>query len=350
MQKNPVVNVFWNYADRRLRALWRIFLQAFVWFNAVSVLTIPIAAAVVFAAVAQGRLNMQDLAGSGKALVELMGQPGPLFVLQSVYFLTALATVWLAGRFLDRRPFADFGFHFSRRWWIDFAFGLFLGALLMACVFLAELAAGWVEVTGFAVSTISGLGFPLAVWIPIVMFLFAGISEELIARGYQIKNYSEGMNSDRFGPRPAILAAAVLSSIFFGFLHAANPNISLVSVLNLMAAGIFLAAGYILTGELAVSIGIHITWNVFQGNVFGFQVSGMKPAAAQLLAVRQGGPDLLTGGAFGPEGGLIGLGAMLLGCALIVLWVRITRGRVSLARSLAESPVRDHPGQPNNVI
>ena len=139
------------------------------------------------------------------------------------------------------------------------------------------------------------------------------------------------------------MLAALLSSAIFGVLHAANPNASAISTFNIVLAGLFLGLGLLLTGELAIPIGLHITWNFFQGNVFGFAVSGLD-AGTTFIAVEQGGNALLTGGAFGPEAGLIGIAAILLGSLLIVLWVRWRYGRVGLHSALAVLDLR-HPTQ-----
>jgi membrane protease YdiL (CAAX protease family) len=334
--ETSILSVFWNYKDRRLRALWRILVEGSVWFGLQIGVGVALALIILVAAVATGWMPAQEIPGSSDRIMDLMSRPDVVMILEIATFLITFGSVWLAGRILDRRKFADFGFHLSARWWRDLGFGLLLGAVLMTGVFLFELAAGWITVEGTMVTNDPGGSFPLAILAPVILFLCVGISEELSSRGYQLKNMAEGMQGTRFGAAGAILAATIFSSIIFGFFHAANPNITWISILNLMAAGVFLALGCILTGELAIPIGLHITWNFFQGNVFGFPVSGLEPVAAQFIAIRQGGSGWMTGGPFGPEGGLIGLGAMLLGSILILLWVRVTRGKITLARELAD--------------
>jgi hypothetical protein len=77
-----------------------------------------------------------------------------------------------------------------------------------------------------------------------------------------------------------------------------------------------------------------MSWNFFQGSVFGFPVSGVS-SAASFIGIHQAGPELFTGGAFGPEAGLVGLVALALGSVLIVLWLRWTRGATQLDQRLA---------------
>ena len=136
------------------------------------------------------------------------------------------------------------------------------------------------------------------------------------------------------GARGGLWAGYLISSSVFGLLHATNPNATWISTLNLILAGLFLGLGFVLTGELSDPIGLHITWNFFQGNIFGFPVSGMK-SGVSLISIQQRGSDLLTGGAFGPEAGLVGIFAILVGSLLTILYVRKTRGEVRMRTELA---------------
>ena len=254
--------------------------------------------------------------------------------------VVAILTVWPAGRFLDRRSFAQFGFRLGARWWLDLLFGMVLGALLMTVVFLVELGLGWVEVTGAFETHGSDTPFVISILFPVATFVCVGLSEELVSRGYQLKNAAEGLNYPALGPRGAIMLAWVSSSVLFGVLHADNPNATPVSTLNIVLAGLMLGFGYVLSGELEIPIGLHVTWNFFQGAVYGFPVSGFGAFGPALLATEQNGPDLWTGGPFGPEGGLLIPAVMLLGMSLIALWTRLRTGKVSLHTAIAEAPQR----------
>jgi uncharacterized protein len=221
-----------------------------------------------------------------------------------------------------------------------------LGALLMTTVFLVQSGLGWVTVTGSFESLVPGAPFWLAVLVPATLFVCVGFYEELVFRGYQLRNAAEGLNSSSLGPRGAVLLAWALSSAFFGFLHAANPSATILSTANVALAGLMLGCGYVLTGELAIPIGLHVTWNFFQGTVFGFPVSGLRIGGATFLSIEQGGPDLWTGGPFGPEGGLLAPAAMALGIVLTALWVRLRRGLVAVHAPIAKGPKPERASSP----
>ena len=97
-----IANVFWNAGQNRLRAGWRLSIQ-FVLFTAV-------------------------LIGNG-IFTSIFGSEPVAVILGSLIYLTAgLGIVWLMARFVDKRPYADFGFHLDRHWWLDFGFGAALGS------------------------------------------------------------------------------------------------------------------------------------------------------------------------------------------------------------------------------
>src|SRR3989337_826088 len=127
------------------------------------------------------------------------------------------------------------------------------------------------------------------------VFVVVSWQEELLSRGYWFQNLSEGLNP---------VWGVAISSILFALLHLVNPHMSVSAGLGLFAAGIFLAYARVRSGQLWLAMGLHTGWNFFEGTVFGFSVSGLENLSP-LIVQSVAGPELFTGGAFGPEAGLV---------------------------------------------
>jgi hypothetical protein len=335
------LGAFFEEGTGRFRALWRLGFQYWIYKVAV-----PLFANLLVIGWLLFRSGAEGASGGLDASV-LAGSP-VLSLIGSVAGLAgAVLSVWLAVRFLDRRPFGDLGFRLDRGWWLDLAFGMALGALLMTMIFLVESGLGWISVAGSFETPGTGAPFALAILLPVAAFVCVGFSEETVSRGYQLRNAAEGLNYPILGPRGAVLVAWALSSIFFGALHAGNPNATPLSTFNIVLAGLMLGFGYVLSGQLAIPIGLHFSWNFFQNAVYGLPVSGFETIGASFLSTEQSGPDLWTGGPFGPEGGLLGPAAMLLGVLLTALWARLRTGKLSLHLPIAEGrrPGTSDPGR-----
>jgi hypothetical protein len=222
-----------------------------------------------------------------------------------------LAT-WIARRALDRRSFLSLGLRLDRHTLPDLVVGFLIAGPTMGLIFLFEWLMGWVRVDGWAwqggawLSTLVGLLSALVLWTSVA------IQEEVLSRGYHLQNLADGLN---------LPWGLFLSSAIFGGLHLANPNATWLAALGVLAAGYFLAFGWLRTRQLWLSIGLHIGWNFFEGTVFGFPVSGM--GGFNLLHQTAAGPALVTGGAFGPEAGLVVL--LALGFGAVLLWAYTRR-------------------------
>ncbi|PRP91062.1 CAAX amino terminal protease self- immunity [Enhygromyxa salina] len=308
--------LFWNEDDRRVRALWRLILHTL--------------ALVLVAITLSIALELVGLGGSLGGLSAVGASMAAVVV--------GLAT-WLCTQALDRRELAELGLRLTPRWWLDLAVGFAIGAILMSAIFVVELGAGWLTIEGRYVGAAPGQAFALALVDPWLTFVAVAFYEELLSRGYHLRNLAEGLHFARLGPKLgpnlALILATLIAASVFGLMHAGNNNATLISSINVGLAGCMLALGLLWTGELALPIGLHLSWNFFQGNVFGFPVSG-NPMEVRVFDVVQGGDPSITGGAFGPEAGLIGLAAMLAGAGLLALWVRLSRGELRLWRELAQ--------------
>jgi uncharacterized protein len=299
---SPIANLFWNARERRLRAGWRLLVF----------LVMLLVVATVEGSVRAG------LAGRLPDLYEGL-------VRALVFALLIAAALYLASRVLDHRRMSDYGFHFSRKWWTDLGFGLVLGALLLFGVLAVELAVGWVSVTG-SFTPSPGQPFVATILVGIVAVAAVAFGEEASYRGYPIKNLAEGVARAGWG----LVIAVVIPAVFFGLAHATNENATWLSTFNIVIFGLLFGTGYVLTGELALPIGLHFGWDFVQGFVFGVVAEGKEYGSVLVLAY-DSSARLWTGQPYGAEGGLVGTAALIAGFLATFAWARSQhRARLSV--------------------
>ena len=297
-QRSIMARIFLSPDERRLRAGWRLLIQI-----------------LLMATIGVGLSTLISLLPSNFE----MPFDG-LFTAQLLELLVIGGSIYLTRQFIDKRDFVSLGFKLNRQAWQDLLLGIAIPGIMMGFIFVIEWSFGWLNFEGFAwqfhpISDV--ISNALSVFL---IFVLVGWNEELLIRGFHLQTIASGSN---------LSWGIFLSSAVFGILHLGNPNATWISAVGILFAGYFLAYGYVRTGQLWLSVGLHIGWNYFEGVVFGFPVSGMD--VFRLTRINVDGPVLWTGGTFGPEAGFVVIPALLLGAGLIRIY---TRGRSGVDESL----------------
>lgn len=129
------------------------------------------------------------------------------------------------------------------------------------------------------------------------LFLLVGVVEEVVFRGILFRLITDKWN---------ITVGLTTSSLLFGLAHLGNPGATLWAALAIaLASGCLFGMAYAYHQTIWVPIGMHWAWNYLEGGVFGCAVSGAPLDYQPLITPRISGPDILTGGAFGPEASII---------------------------------------------
>jgi CAAX protease family protein len=127
-----------------------------------------------------------------------------------------------------------------------------------------------------------------------LLLLFGAAGEEMLFRGYAFQVLVRAI-----GPFATILPMAVL----FGLAHSPNLNFTWLALLNTFLWGVIFGYAFIRSGDLWLPIGLHFGWN-FTLPLFGVNLSGFTMGVTGYSLQWKIG-DLWSGGAYGPEGGLL---------------------------------------------
>lgn len=145
------------------------------------------------------------------------------------------------------------------------------------------------------------------------VLLPAALAEEVVFRGVPLV-----LLAAFFGRWPA----AVVLSTLFASAHLLNPGVTALALVNIALAGVFLSACFYLPGGLWTATGAHLGWNLGLA-ALAAPVSGV-PLSMPWLDYAPGGPEWLTGGGFGPEGGIL---ATFIFLAMTLLVIRRVQQR-----------------------
>jgi hypothetical protein len=147
--------------------------------------------------------------------------------------------------------------------------------------------AEWMRDRGTPLDYLQAAGTTILVLAP------AALSEEALFRGVPLVVLGRALGRG---------TAVVLLAVVFALAHLFNPNVTMLAVGNIALAGIFLGLAFYAPGGIWTAWGAHLGWNATLA-ALDTPVSGV-PFRIPFLDYDPGGPDWLTGGRFGPEGGL----------------------------------------------
>ena len=247
--------------------------------------------------------------GSRAGALELLASvsAGAMLLQAVVTLLAAGAFTWLIGQRALRLTLRDLRWVGAGAGGRGFGWGLLAGALAAGLTLAISVAGGdaaWLRDDGTFGQYLGRAALTVAVLAP------AALSEEIIFRGVPLVLLAGSLG------RGAAVAAIAIP---FALAHLGNPNLTALGVGNIALAGIFLGLAFYAPGGIWTAWGAHLGWNGLLA-ALDTPVSGV-PFDIPFLDYRAGGPIWLTGGAFGPEGGLAATAALAVAIPLAARWI-----------------------------
>jgi membrane protease YdiL (CAAX protease family) len=195
-----------------------------------------------------------------------------------VYIAGAITIYQLLVQWIERRP----AFELAR---IPGVRQGLIGSAIGTLLFIASIGlmwlAGWAQPIGIGTANYLVAAASAS--------MMAAVGEELLFRGVMFRIVERATGTS---------IALLVSSLFFGLAHLANPDATLFSALIIaIEAGLLLGLAYVVTRNLWFPIGIHFAWNFTEGGIFG--ASGSSSAQHGLVNMAFSGPDWITGGTLG---------------------------------------------------
>ncbi|MDF2542214.1 MAG: family intrarane metalloprotease protein [Herbinix sp.] len=287
--------------EGKVRSGWKIAAVTAVMFSLVMIFSIIIGIAVLFISISKGDIDLANF--NMKSYQEILGNwETVLMFIQEIFIILVPLITW---RFIMKQSLHKMGLISLQKGSKELITGLIVGILSITFVFITIVLLGHASVTSWKPH------FSADTLVYLILFIMVGFAEEIYGRGFIMSVLRQ---------TKSIPLIFIISSVIFAIMHSGNSGIGLIPYINLFLVGVLFAYMYMKSGNLWMCIGYHITWNYFQGNIYGFPVSGTNTNG--LLTTIYERNTILNGGDFGPEGGLIVTFVILLGLFFVKIYYR----------------------------
>lgn len=233
-----------------------------------------------------------------------------LITLFSFAFISLL--IFFRVKVIEKRSLSSIGFN-KNNWLKKYSLGFLIGLVMMSIIVLILLSFGYITVEKNPIQPV-GVSAISSVLVILFGWIIQGATEEIVTRGWLLNVLSSKYNIG-FG--------LLISSTLFGLMHLTNPNVNYIAVINIIFVGLFYGLYVIKTNDLWSVCGMHSAWNFAQGNIFGFEVSGLDISVGTLIDLNLVENDFITGGVFGPEASIVATFVLLLSI-IILLFINNT--------------------------
>lgn len=222
-------------------------------------------------------------------------------ILDLLSFLYTIIAFFLWVRFIEKRPIRTMGFS-KGNGLSEFTKGVLVGAIMITTVLVVFFITGDAKFDRIQFS----LPFLVSWMLVLIGYILQTAAEEIYIRGWLVPIISYHKNA---------YLAILIASTMFSYFHLDNNGASWLSTLHLFIFGLFTAVYAMKRGNIWGPCGFHFAWNFIMGNVYGFHVSGYD-SESSLMYFTTSNRTFITGGQFGPEGGIPGLVVFI----LALLW------------------------------
>lgn len=230
-----------------------------------------------------------------------------LLFLNLLTFATISSLVFFRVKVIERRSLSSIGLN-KNNWLKKYLLGFFIGLVMMSIIVLILLSFGYITIEKNPIQPV-GVSAISSILVILFGWIIQGATEEIVTRGWLLNVLSNKYN---------IGVGLLISSTLFGLMHLSNPNVNYIAVINIILVGLFYGFYVIKTNDLWAVCGMHTAWNFAQGNLFGFEVSGIDVSVGSLIDLNLVGSDFVTGGIFGPEAGIVATFILLVSIGILL--------------------------------